>query len=174
MASCGCWWSGTGRSTRGSSYFEHHVKVVLADGEAMATVWQVSERHAAHVSRNARRLLPDGRHERFVTQRCHDARQHDDASLGGRFAPRVPPEGLHWVTAEELRGVDSPHMDVLDLVSRNPRFDDGLVFDPDKATVDATWGYAYETDDGAGGGARITLPWRGPRRAQQHPARLRL
>ncbi|HEY0698472.1 MAG TPA: hypothetical protein VGD43_11760, partial [Micromonospora sp.] len=31
-------------------YFEHHVKVVLADGAGIAAVRAVSERHAAHVS----------------------------------------------------------------------------------------------------------------------------
>ncbi|HEY0700569.1 MAG TPA: nucleotidyl transferase AbiEii/AbiGii toxin family protein [Micromonospora sp.] len=78
----------------------------------------------------------------------------------GGFAPRVPPEGLHWVTAEELCCVDRPHLDVLDLVRERPRTDGGMVFDPDAATVDATWGYAYESADGAGGGGvRITLPW---------------
>jgi hypothetical protein len=56
-------------------YFEHHVKLVLADDAGMAAVRAVSERHAAHVSRNARRVLADGRCERFVTQRCYDAGQ---------------------------------------------------------------------------------------------------
>ena len=36
------------------------------------------------------------------------------------------------------------------------------MFDPDAATVDASWGYGYESADGTdGGGVRITLPWRG-------------
>jgi hypothetical protein len=76
----------------------------------------------------------------------------------GGFAPRVAPEGLHWMTAEELEDLESPHNEVLDLVSRHPRGADGLQFDPDKAIVDATWGYAYQSVDG--GGARLTVPWR--------------
>lgn len=79
----------------------------------------------------------------------------------GGFAPRLPPEGLHWVDAEELRYGERPHLDVLDLVRKEPRTDCGMVFDPDAATVDATWGYAYESADGADSGrVRITLPWR--------------
>jgi hypothetical protein len=57
------------------SYFEHHAKVVLGREDAVPAVRAISERHAAHVSRNARRAVAGGRHERFVTQRCHDAGQ---------------------------------------------------------------------------------------------------
>lgn len=84
----------------------------------------------------------------------------EDLDTGG-FAPRVPPDGLHWVDAEELQHPENLHLDVLDLVRRQPRTDSGVTFDPDAATVDATWGYAYGPADGAeGGGVRITLPWR--------------
>ncbi|WP_254716476.1 hypothetical protein [Actinomadura sp. WMMB 499] len=59
-------------------YFEHHVKLLLdagadtgagtgAETEALA---RTVRPHAAHVSRNARRVRSDGRRERFVTQRC--------------------------------------------------------------------------------------------------------
>ncbi|MFF9403416.1 hypothetical protein [Streptomyces sp. NPDC014744] len=51
-------------------YFEHHVKLVLADVGQVAAVRSLCELQAAHVSRNARRPLSGGRHERFVTQRC--------------------------------------------------------------------------------------------------------
>jgi hypothetical protein len=70
-------------------YFEHHVKLVL-DGE-VDQVREIAVGHGAHLSRNARRETSDGRHERFVTQRCHGvgrtaARKHLDrllAALGG-------------------------------------------------------------------------------------------
>ena len=52
-------------------YFEHHVKLVI-DGAGLDLARGISLRHNAHVSRNARRGDPEGRHERFVTQRCHD------------------------------------------------------------------------------------------------------
>ncbi|MFF9506575.1 hypothetical protein ACF1BU_04085 [Streptomyces sp. NPDC014724] len=51
-------------------YFEHHVKLALTDVDQVAAVRELCAPHAAHVSRNARRPLSGGRHERFVTQRC--------------------------------------------------------------------------------------------------------
>jgi hypothetical protein len=51
-------------------YFEHHVKLLLADSELPGLPTLVTPFHA-HVSRNARRVRTDGLHERFVTQRCH-------------------------------------------------------------------------------------------------------
>ncbi|WP_335936108.1 hypothetical protein [Streptomyces sp. PTD5-9] len=51
-------------------YFEHHVKLVLADSDQVEVVRTLCRPHAAHVSRNARRPLAGSRHERFVTQRC--------------------------------------------------------------------------------------------------------
>ncbi|MFE7652331.1 hypothetical protein ACFU6M_05300 [Streptomyces bottropensis] len=70
-------------------YFEHHVKLALADDREVGRVRALAERHAAHVSRNARRAVGGrgGRgHERFVTQRCRDvgrpeARRRLDALL---------------------------------------------------------------------------------------------
>lgn len=53
-------------------YFEHHVKLLLADAAEVDRVRAVVIGYGAHLSRNARRGRPDGRHERFVTQRCHD------------------------------------------------------------------------------------------------------
>ncbi|MFE7836018.1 hypothetical protein ACFU53_08155 [Streptomyces sp. NPDC057474] len=70
-------------------YFEHHVKLALADGAEVVAVRALAELHSAHVSRNARREL-SGRsgsgHERFVTQRCRgvgrpEARRRLDALL---------------------------------------------------------------------------------------------
>jgi len=51
-------------------YFEHHVKLVLADDAEVDAVRRIGARHAGHVSRNARRGLHGGQHERFLTQRC--------------------------------------------------------------------------------------------------------
>ncbi|GIH07892.1 hypothetical protein Rhe02_59590 [Rhizocola hellebori] len=69
-------------------YFEHHVKLVLSDAatDRLAALAQLIAPHGARLSRNARRQRPDGRHERFVTQRCHrvgrvTARQELDALL---------------------------------------------------------------------------------------------
>ena len=67
-------------------HFEHHVKVLLTDPAQVAAIRSVGERHAAHLSRNARRVLAEGRQERFLTQRCHgvgrpEARGRLDALL---------------------------------------------------------------------------------------------
>lgn len=51
-------------------YFEHHVKVLQAPGEDHAGLDALVAPHAAHLSRNARRVRADGVAERFVTQRC--------------------------------------------------------------------------------------------------------
>ncbi|WP_034271684.1 hypothetical protein [Actinospica robiniae] len=51
-------------------YFEHHVKVRLAPGDDWQALALVAVPHGAHVSWNARRVLENGAHERFVTQRC--------------------------------------------------------------------------------------------------------
>ena len=66
-------------------YFEHHVKLVVDDA-GIDRARRISLRNSAHVSRNARRGDPGGRHERFVTQRCHgcgrpEARRRLDALL---------------------------------------------------------------------------------------------
>ncbi|WP_328298509.1 hypothetical protein OG389_12275 [Streptomyces sp. NBC_00435] len=55
----------------GGGYFEHHLKLLLpaADFDRAALEALVVP-HGAHVSWNARRVLPGARHERFVTQRC--------------------------------------------------------------------------------------------------------
>ncbi|WP_338702784.1 hypothetical protein V2W30_35950 [Streptomyces sp. Q6] len=52
-------------------HFEHHVKVLLDRECAPRALAARVEGHTAHVSWNARRVRDDGRHERFVTQRCH-------------------------------------------------------------------------------------------------------
>jgi hypothetical protein len=99
------------------TYFEHHVKVVLADDAAIAAVREIGERHAAHVSRNARRALGDGRHERFVTQRCHDAGQ---------------PEARRRLVAlvAELTAAGFPPVEIEEeyvLVDSNPTLDEGWI-----------------------------------------------
>ncbi|WEH18246.1 hypothetical protein [Streptomyces sp. VNUA24] len=97
-------------------YFEHHVKLALADDTEVACVRALAERHAAHVSRNARRAGGggDGRgHERFVTQRCRDvgrpeARRRLDALLDALAAA-----GFKAVEVEEEFVVhdDGPGLD---------------------------------------------------------------
>lgn len=59
-----------GASAAPDQYFEHHVKLVLADDADLGMLAAMASAHSAHLSRNARRVRPDGRRERFVTQRC--------------------------------------------------------------------------------------------------------
>jgi len=68
-------------------YFEHHVKLLLGAGTDLAGLAALAQGHDAHLSHNALRRRDDGRHERFVTQRCHRvgrATAHDrlDIMLG--------------------------------------------------------------------------------------------
>lgn len=53
-----------------ANYFEFHVKVTLpAVGADLESLRARCERHGAHLSRNARKVRPDGGAERFVTLR---------------------------------------------------------------------------------------------------------
>ncbi|ROQ60106.1 hypothetical protein EDD93_7526 [Streptomyces sp. 840.1] len=52
-------------------HFEHHIKLLLGGEAEVTAARSVAVRHGAHLSRNARRAVGGGRHERFVTQRCH-------------------------------------------------------------------------------------------------------
>lgn len=52
-------------------YFEHHVKLALDPATDLPALTGLARRHAAHLSRNARRVRDDGKQERFVTQRCY-------------------------------------------------------------------------------------------------------
>ncbi|WP_406514964.1 hypothetical protein OH809_07960 [Streptomyces sp. NBC_00873] len=72
-------------------HFEHHIKLLLPGEPEVAMARAVAERHSAHLSRNARRAAREGRHERFVTQRCRtvgrpEARARLDALLGALTA----------------------------------------------------------------------------------------
>jgi len=51
-------------------YFEHHLKLLLDPQTDLVPLASLAQEHAAHLSRNALTARPDGREERFVTQRC--------------------------------------------------------------------------------------------------------
>jgi hypothetical protein len=98
-------------------YFEHHVKLVLDNGAGMAAVRAVSERHMAHVSRNARRVLADGRCERFVTQRCFDAGQPEARRRLAALVEELTAAGYRPAEIEEEFVVSDS----------NPTLDDGWI-----------------------------------------------
>ncbi|WP_327306865.1 nucleotidyl transferase AbiEii/AbiGii toxin family protein [Streptomyces sp. NBC_01298] len=53
----------------GGGYFEHHLKLRLPADHDRAALESMVVPHGSHVSWNARRVLPGGWQERFVTQR---------------------------------------------------------------------------------------------------------
>lgn len=70
------------QARRLDGYFEHHLKLRLADTTDLRALRDRLVPHHAHLSRNARRALGDGRHERFVTQRRHgDGRSEAQRAL---------------------------------------------------------------------------------------------
>lgn len=81
-------------------YFEHHLKLLLdaAELEGLATA---VEPYGAHLSRNARRERPDGRHERFVTQRCHGVGQRTARHRLAALVEAVRARGHEIVSVEE-------------------------------------------------------------------------
>ncbi len=54
------------------NYFEHHIKVERDASASRETLTAVSERHGAHLSRNAFKQTAQGREERFVTLRDYE------------------------------------------------------------------------------------------------------
>jgi hypothetical protein len=94
-------------------YFEHHVKLVLADDAEVDAVRRIGTRHAGHVSRNARRGLHGGRHERFLTRRCRLA-GHPGACRRLEALPgALAQQGHHVIEVEEEFVVhdDNPGLD---------------------------------------------------------------
>jgi hypothetical protein len=88
----------------------------------------------------------------------------EEFDTGGARA-YLPPEGTHWVTGEETTADASrPHLDLLDLLQREPRSPAGFVFDSAAADIAGIWGYGdYHFGQSAyagGAGVRVTLPWR--------------
>jgi hypothetical protein len=97
-------------------YFEHHVKLLLDAIAGVDPVTSIAQRHQAHVSRNALRVRADGRHERFVTQRCH--------GVGSETAHRKLDALLNALTEQRYEVIDVEQ--------------EFVVYDSD-LTIDAGW-----------------------------------
>ncbi len=97
-------------------YFEHHLKLLLDTGDDLEELAALASRHGAHLSWNARRVRAAGRHERFVTQRCHGvgARRAGLRLAALRDAVQV----AHHVLSVEREFV---------LYDSNPSVDDGWI-----------------------------------------------
>lgn len=78
------------------TYFESHLKLLLADHTTLGQVTDVAIAHGAHVSRNARRVRADGCQERFVTLR---------STLGGLQEMMARSQALQHALAPMVRAV---------------------------------------------------------------------
>lgn len=96
-----------------SRYFEHHVKLLLSPAESVAPLEAISERHGAHLSRNAFKHRGDGQEERFVTLRCFHV---------GRLRAA-------WLLNELLGDLCSDGFVVLDVESEYSLYDSRLELD---------------------------------------------
>lgn len=106
----------TGADVPPDRYFEHHIKLVL-DPAGIGTARQISLRHGAHVSRNARRGDAHGRHERFVTQRCHDCGQPEAGRRLDALVAELAAAGL------EIAEVEREYV----MLDSNPAVDAGWI-----------------------------------------------
>lgn len=102
----------------GAGYFEHHVRLLLDDTADLTGLQLLVEPLAAHLSRNARRPSFEGRHERFVTQRCQgiscdEAGQRLDALLGSLASVGVAVIGCdrEYVVHDGRPGLDAGWLD---------------------------------------------------------------
>jgi hypothetical protein len=101
-------------ATEPGLYFEHHVKLLLPTGTDLQEVREVAAQHDAHLSRNARRVRPDGVQERFVTQRCRQveppaARSHLSALVGALTGAgwEIAEVEEEWVLVDDNPGLDA-------------------------------------------------------------------
>ena len=78
------------------TYFESHLKLLLADDATLRQVTDITIAHGAHVSRNARRMRTDGCQERFVTLR---------STLGGLQEMVARSQTLQHALAPMVRAV---------------------------------------------------------------------
>ncbi|NYI04115.1 hypothetical protein [Allostreptomyces psammosilenae] len=82
-------------------YFEHHVKVVLGGEAEVVALARTAAPHGGHVSRNARRVVGDGRQERFVTQRCRGVGRPEAAARLAALVEDLTAAGHRVVEVEE-------------------------------------------------------------------------
>ncbi|WP_428950675.1 hypothetical protein [Streptomyces sp. cg35] len=107
-------------------HFEHHVKLLLAEGVDPGSLAARATDHGAHVSWNARRTRPDGRQERFVTQRCHGVgRATAQRRLDALVADLAAAPGTRVLEVEREYVLHDTRLDLdagwLDPLSSSPR-----------------------------------------------------
>ncbi|UQX01065.1 hypothetical protein [Streptomyces sp. RerS4] len=91
----------TDRPGPGGGYYEHHLKLRLPGTYDHAALEALVVPHGAHLSWNARRVLPGttGDHERFVTQRCRGTASRATAACDTLIAELV--EAGYEIRSEE-------------------------------------------------------------------------
>lgn len=94
-------------------YFEHHVKLDLPGESEVELVRRIGARHGGHVSRNARRRLHGGRHQRFLTQRCAPVGREEARSRLSALLDELADAGHRVIEVEEEFVVydDNPGLD---------------------------------------------------------------
>lgn len=100
-------------------YFEHHIKLLLPAGAEPSRVAATVTGHRAHVSANARRIRPDGRAERFVTQRCR--------AVGDRTAEARLADLLAVLTDYRILSVEREFV----VYDSNEAADEGWITEPE-------------------------------------------
>ncbi|MFD8733407.1 hypothetical protein ACFV06_00620 [Streptomyces sp. NPDC059618] len=81
-------------------HFEHHIKVLVDPDFDRAALAALVSGHGAHVSWNARRIVSGGRHQRFVTQRCHGVGLHAAGDRLERLAGAISGVGYEIASVE--------------------------------------------------------------------------
>lgn len=99
-------------------YFEHHIKLLLPADAVPEQLAEAVTDHRAHVSANARRVRPDGRTERFVTQRC---RAVGNGTAEARLADLLAVLSEYRILSVEREFV---------VVDTNESVDDGWIAEP--------------------------------------------
>ncbi|WP_328418202.1 nucleotidyl transferase AbiEii/AbiGii toxin family protein [Micromonospora sp. NBC_00389] len=84
---------------------------------------------------------------------------YEEFETGGQH-PRLPPEGLSWLSAVEEP--NRPHDELLEVVARKPYADNTIRLDAEAADRDAMWGYTEYGNSYEGAGVRLHVPWHAP------------
>lgn len=88
----------------------------------------------------------------------YDLWREEEFGTGGR-KPRVPPEGLRWVTDEDWEP-SPPYADLVDRIRHEPDAGHGVRLDAGAVREHASWTYSYY----AMAGVRLVVPWRADER----------
>lgn len=82
-------------------YFESHIKILFEDYLSITALTAAVEKHSAHLSRNALRVRPDGRQERFVTLRCWSVGYTEAAAKLKKLLIEIEHLGFPVIDVEE-------------------------------------------------------------------------